>query len=104
MYRHLGNDTYSQEPIPFTYKNYSTDAKGIAKGEEETRTQVMAGVKTMKKSHKIVTSMPLKFKTNDKVKLLETDYVYKIDKVERLVSSQYAQVYGIIQNDQMRKH
>ena len=99
MYKHLGNDTYAKEGSPFNYKNYSTDAKGIAKGEKESRTQIMGGVTIVKKNHKIISTTPIEFKVNDKVILLETNYPYKIIEMERLISSTYAQVYGLMYDD-----
>lgn len=99
LYKHKVNDTYSSEKILFKYKNYATDAKGIAKGEEEENTQPLSGITQIKRKHKILSSSPIKFEVNDKVQLSETGYVYTITKVEKLVSSNYAQVYGIIHND-----
>jgi hypothetical protein len=94
LYRHLGGDRYSQEGKTFNYKNYATDEKGIAKGEEETRVQILSGTNAVKRTHKIVSTSPIEWKVNDKVQLLESGYEYRIVKVERLVSTNYAQLYG----------
>ena len=59
----------------------------------------MPGVTKVKKKHKIISTTPIDFRTNDRVILLETDYTYTIVKLERLVSSEYAQVYGLTYND-----
>jgi hypothetical protein len=94
LYRHLGGDRYETEGAEFNYKNYATDEKGIAKGEEETRTQILSGANAVKRTHKIVSTSPITWKVNDKVKLLESGYEYRIVKIERLVSTNYAQLYG----------
>lgn len=60
---------------------------------------MLAGVKTIKKTHKIISTTPVDFKANDKVLLIETGYKYRIDELERLVSSEYAQIYGLTYND-----
>ena len=78
----------------FQYKNYATDEKGIAKGEEETRVQILSGANAVKRTHKIVSTTPIEWKVNDKVLLLESGYEYRIVKIERLVSTNYAQLYG----------
>jgi hypothetical protein len=94
LYRHLGGDRYSQEKTAFNYKNYATDEKGIAKGEEETRVQILSGTNAVKRTHKIVSTSPIEWKVNDKVQLLENNYEYRVVKIERLVSTNYAQLYG----------
>jgi hypothetical protein len=87
-------DTYEQDYIEFNYKNFATDEKGIAKGEEEEATQWISGVMNVKRKHKILSSTPIVFTVLDKVFLEETGYVYTIQKLERLITSTYAQVYG----------
>lgn len=94
LYRHLGADKYSQEGNEFNYKNYATDDKGIAKGEEETRVQILSGANAVKRTHKIISTTPIEWKVNDKVELYETGNQYRIVKIERLVSTNYAQLYG----------
>lgn len=94
LYRHLKADTYSKEGNDFNYKNYATDDKGIAKGEEETRVQILSGANAVKRSHKIISTTPIEWKVNDKVELYETGNEYRIVKIERLVSTNYAQLYG----------
>jgi hypothetical protein len=94
LYRHLGADRYSQEKAPFKYKNYATDDKGIAKGEEETRVQILSGANAIKRTHKIISTSPIEWKVNDKVQLLENGYEYRIVKIERLISTNYALLYG----------
>ena len=96
LYRHLGADRYSQEKLPFKYKNYATDEKGIAKGEEETRVQILSGANAVKRTHKIISTSPIEWKVNDKVQLLENGYEYRIVKIERLISTNYALLYGSI--------
>lgn len=94
LYRHLKADTYETAGQDFKYKNYATDEKGIAKGEEETRVQILSGANAVKRTHKIVSTSPIEWKVNDKVQLLESGYEYRIVKIERLVSTNYAQLYG----------
>lgn len=98
LYRHLKGDTYSQEGTNFNYKNYATDDKGIAKGEEETRVQILSGANAVKRTHKIISTTPIEWKVNDKVELLESGYEYRVVKIERLVSTNYAQLYGSSRN------
>ena len=99
LYRHLKADTYDPEGQDFKYKNYATDEKGIAKGEEETRVQILSGANAVKRTHKIVSTSPIEWKVNDKVQLLESGYEYRIVKIERLVSTNYAQLYGSTRNN-----
>ena len=94
LYRHLKADTYSKEGNDFNYKNYATDDKGIAKGEEETRVQILSGANAVKRTHKIISTTPIEWKVNDKVELYETGNEYRIVKIERLISTNYAQLYG----------
>lgn len=100
LYRWSGSSYYEVEGFSmgqkFNYKNYATDEKGIAKGEEETRVQILSGANAVKRTHKIVSTTPIEWKVNDKVQLLESGYEYRIVKIERLVSTNYAQLYGSI--------
>jgi hypothetical protein len=98
LYRWSGTAYYEVDGFSrgrkFNYKNYATDEKGIAKGEEETRVQILSGTNAVKRTHKIVSTSPIEWKVNDKVQLLESGYEYRIVKIERLVSTNYAQLYG----------
>jgi hypothetical protein len=94
LYKRIKGDTYEKDYLEFQYKNFATDEKGIAKGEEEESIEILSGIKNVKRKHKILSSTPITFAVHDRVVLLETGYGYQILKLERLITSAYAQVYG----------
>jgi len=100
-YKHTGNDKYDPNYVVITYSNYATDDKGIAKGEQETNTQIASGIGAVKRTHKIKTTSQEEIKVNDRLIMEETGYTYRVVSLERIISSSYAQIYGITGDDQL---
>jgi hypothetical protein len=66
----------------------------LPKEKRRRELKSLAGANAVKRTHKIVSTTPIEWKVFDKVKLLESGYEYRVVKIERLVSTNYAQLYG----------